>query len=31
MEKMDLYLLVLFCTEGVKEDNKWGSNPKLVI
>ena len=26
-----IWILVLFCTDGVKEDNKWGSNPKLVI
>jgi uncharacterized membrane protein YhaH (DUF805 family) len=25
-----IWILVLFCTEGVKEDNKWGSNPKLI-
>ena len=23
-----IWVLVLFCTDGVKEDNKWGSNPK---
>jgi len=23
-----IWFLVLFCTDGVKEDNKWGSNPK---
>ena len=25
-----IWILVLFCTEGVKEDNKWGSNPKII-
>ena len=25
-----IWVLVLFCTDGVKEDNKWGSNPKLI-
>jgi len=25
-----IWILVLFCTEGDKEDNKWGSNPKLI-
>ena len=25
-----IWILVLFCTEGVKEDNKLGSNPKLI-
>jgi len=25
-----IWILVLFCTDGVKEDNKWGSNPKLI-
>ena len=25
-----IWIIVLFCTEGVKEDNKWGSNPKLI-
>ena len=25
-----IWILVLFCTDGVKEDNKWGSNPKSV-
>ena len=25
-----IWILVLFCTDGDKEDNKWGSNPKLV-
>jgi len=24
-----IWILVLFCTDGVKEDNKWGSNPKF--
>ena len=24
-----IWLLVLYCTEGQKEDNKWGANPKL--
>ena len=25
-----IWILVLFCTDGIKEDNKWGSNPKLI-
>ena len=25
-----LWLLVLLCTEGKKEDNKWGTNPKSI-
>ena len=25
-----IWILVLFCTDGVKEDNKWGANPKLI-
>jgi len=25
-----IWILVLFCTDGVKEENKWGSNPKSV-
>jgi uncharacterized membrane protein YhaH (DUF805 family) len=25
-----IWVLVLFCTDGVQEDNKWGSNPKLI-
>ena len=25
-----IWILVLFCTEGDKKDNKWGSNPKLI-
>ena len=25
-----IWILVLFCTDGVKEDNNWGSNPKLI-
>jgi uncharacterized membrane protein YhaH (DUF805 family) len=25
-----IWILVLLCTDGVKEDNKWGSNPKLI-
>ena len=25
-----IWILVLFCTGGVKEDNKWGANPKLI-
>ena len=25
-----IWIIVLFCTDGVKEDNKWGSNPKLI-
>jgi uncharacterized membrane protein YhaH (DUF805 family) len=25
-----IWILVLFYTDGVKEDNKWGSNPKLI-
>ena len=25
-----LWLLVLLCTDGKKEDNKWGTNPKSI-
>ena len=25
-----IWILVLFCTDGIKEDNKWGANPKLI-
>jgi uncharacterized membrane protein YhaH (DUF805 family) len=25
-----IWILILFCTDGIKEDNKWGSNPKLI-
>ena len=24
-----IWILVLLCTDGVKEENKWGTNPKL--
>ena len=24
-----IWVLVLLCTDGVKEENKWGTNPKL--
>ena len=23
-----IWLLILYCTDGQKEDNKWGPNPK---
>ena len=25
-----LWLLILLCTDGKKEDNKWGTNPKSI-
>ena len=25
-----IWILVLLCTDGVKEENKWGTNPKLI-
>ena len=24
-----IWILILLCTDGVKEENKWGTNPKL--
>ena len=25
-----IWILILLCSDGVKEENKWGTNPKLI-